>query len=52
MTAGASKSTNVNQTLNAASQRMGVRLCAPRFIVERETARTIGQGPQIMLSVK
>ena len=52
MIAGVSKSTNANQTLNAVSQRMGVRLCAPRFTVERETARTAGQGPEIMLSVK
>ena len=37
---GMSKSTESNQTLNAADQRMGVRLRAPRFVVERETART------------
>ena len=37
---GESNPTKFNQTLNAVSQRMGVRLCAPRFIVERETART------------
>ena len=41
MGAGMSKSTNSNQTLNAGTQRMGVRLCAPRFIVERETAQTV-----------
>ena len=41
MGAGMSKSTNSNQTLNAGSQRMGVRLCAPRFIVKRETAQTV-----------
>ena len=40
MSLGASKSTEINQTLNADSQRIGVRLCAPRFIVERETAQT------------
>ena len=32
--------TDFNQTLNAVSQRMGVRLRAPRFVVERETAQT------------
>ena len=52
MGAGVSKPTNSNQTLNAVSQRMGVRLCAPRFIVERETAQTASQGPKITLSVK
>ena len=29
-----------NQTLNAGNQLMGVRLRAPRFVVERETAQT------------
>ena len=52
MDEGVSKPTEANQTLNAGSQRMGVRLCALRFTVERETARTAGQGPEIMLSVK
>ena len=52
MAEGASKPTDANQTLNAASLRTGVRLCAPRFTVERETARTAGQGPKIMPSVK
>ena len=40
MEKGESNPTDFNQTLNAANQRMGVRLCAPRFIVERETAQT------------
>ena len=52
MEKGESNPTDFNQTANAGIQRMGVRLCAPRFIVERETARTAGQGPEIMLSVK
>ena len=52
MDAGESNPTNSNQTPNAARQCMGVRLRATRFAVERETARTAGQGPQIMLSVK
>ena len=40
MEKGELHSTDFNQTLNAEGQRMGVRLCAPRFIVERETAQT------------
>ena len=40
MSEGESNPTEFNQTLNASNQRMGVRLCAPRFIVERETAQT------------
>ena len=40
MRKGESNPTDFNQTLNADSQRMGVRLRAPRFIVERETAQT------------
>ena len=52
MAAGESNPTKSNQTKNAGSQRMGVRLRATRFAVERETARTAGQGPEIMLSVK
>ena len=42
MSAGESNPTKLNQTLNANIQRMGVRLRAPRFVVERETARTVG----------
>ena len=40
MDAGESNPTKSNQTLNAGNQRMGVRLRAPRFVVERETAQT------------
>ena len=40
MRKGESNPTNFNQTLNADSQRMGVRLRATRFVVERETAQT------------
>ena len=50
--AGGSNPTKPDQTANAVTQRMGVRLRATRFVVERETARTRSQGPQIMLSVK
>ena len=39
MEAGESNPTNSNQTPNAVRQCMGVRRCATRFIVERETAR-------------
>ena len=52
MGAGGSNPTKPNQTPNAAAQPMGVRPRATRFAVERETARTRGQGPQAMLSVK
>ena len=52
MDAGESNPTKFNQTPNACGRRMGVRPRATRFAVERETARTIGQGPEIMLSVK
>ena len=41
MDAGESNPTKSNQTKNAASQHMGVRLRATRFVVERETARTV-----------
>ena len=40
MAAGESNPTKPNQTLNAVTQRMGVRPRATRFAVERETART------------
>ena len=50
--AGGSNPTKPDQTANAAGQRMGVRLRATRFAVERETARTAGQGPETALSVK
>ena len=40
MEKGESNPTEVNQTLNADNQRMGVRLRATRFVVERETAQT------------
>ena len=40
MDAGESNPTKSNQTKNAVSQRMGVRLRATRFVVERETAQT------------
>ena len=40
MDEGASKPTEANQTLNAGNQRIGVRLRALRFVVERETAQT------------
>ena len=33
--------TNSNQTMNAISQNLGVRLWGISFIVERETAQTI-----------
>ena len=52
MDAGESNPTKFHQTPNAVSQRMGVRLRATRFVVERETARTAGQGPEMKLSVK
>ena len=52
MGAGESNPTKPDQTANAASQRAGVRLRATRFVVERETARTAGQGPEMTLSVK
>ena len=52
MDEGASKPTEANQTPNAANQPMGVRLRALRSAVERETARTAGQGPEMALSVK
>ena len=39
MGAGESNSTKLNQTKNAYGQRIGVRLRATRFVVERETAR-------------
>ena len=39
MEEGESNPTNFNQTLNAGNQLMGVRLRAPRFVVERETAQ-------------
>ncbi len=42
MDAGESNPTKFNQTPNAASQPVGVRLRALRFVVERETARTVG----------
>ena len=45
MDAGESNPTKSNQTKNAGSQRMGVRLRATRFVVERETARIRSQGP-------
>ena len=41
MNAGELHPTKFNQTLNAANQRMGVRLRALRFVVERETAQTV-----------
>ena len=40
MEKGESNPTEANQTLNAGNQRMGVRLRALRFAVERETAQT------------
>ncbi len=52
MDQGESNPTETNQTPNAGGQRMGVRLRAPRFVVERETAQTISQGPEMTLSVK
>ena len=41
MAKGESNPTESNQTLNADSQPMGVRLRATRFVVERETAQTV-----------
>ncbi len=38
---GGKKLTNSNQTMNAASQNLGVRLWGISSIVERETAQTI-----------
>ena len=52
MPEGGSNPTGGNQTANAGSQRMGVRLRATRFVVERGTARTAGQGPETVPSVK
>ncbi len=37
--------TKSNQTTNAISQNLGVRLWGISFIVERETAQTISYGP-------
>ena len=42
MSEGESNPTKFDQTLNAVTQPMGVRLRATRFVVERETARTAG----------
>ncbi len=42
MCKGGSNPTERDQTANAAGQHAGVRLRAPRFVVERETARTAG----------
>lgn len=39
MSKGESNPTEFNQTKNAGGQRMGVRLRATRFVVERETAQ-------------
>ena len=52
MREGVSQPTERNQTANAGAQPTGVRPRAPRFAVERETARTTGQGPKVTLSVK
>ena len=52
MREGGSNPTERDQTANAAAQSPGVRPCATRFTVERETARTAGQGPEVALSVK
>ena len=41
MEKGESNPTKPNQTPNALSQPMGVRLRATRFVVKRETAQTI-----------
>ena len=41
MNAGESNPTKFNQTPNAGTQPMGVRLRATRFVVKRETAQTI-----------
>ena len=41
MDAGESNPTKFDQTLNAVTQPMGVRLRATRFVVKRETAQTI-----------
>ena len=38
---GGEKLTNSNQTTNAISQNLGVRLRGISFVVERETAQTI-----------
>ena len=40
MSKGGSNPTEFDQTTNAKSQPMGVRLRALRFVVERETAQT------------
>ena len=42
MPEGGSNPTGGNRTANARCQRMGVRLRATRFVVERETAQTAG----------
>ena len=52
MREGASQPTGRNQTKNADRWGAGVRPCAPRFTVERETARTAGQGPEMAPSVQ
>lgn len=41
MSEGESNPTKLDQTKNTGNQRIGVRLRAPRFVVERETAQTI-----------
>ena len=52
MPEGGSNRTGGKRTANAVTQRAGVRRCATRFIVERGTARTRGQGPKATPSVK
>ena len=41
MSEGESNPTKFDQTLNAGTQPMGVRVRATRFVVKRETAQTI-----------
>src|SRR5690242_18068863 len=39
--------TNPKQTVNADARHRAARRRVLRFVVERETAQTVGQGPQI-----
>ena len=52
MDEGPSPDTDFNQTQNAMAQYPGVRRRLIRAVVKRETAQTIGQGPQCVPSGK
>ena len=47
MGAGASPPTNPNRTPNARGPRPAVRACGLSCVLERETAQTARQGPEV-----